>query len=133
MKAFARNSLVLAAALFGLQQAMACCCLVDPAAHAQEDTADVPACDDCPDDRQADEPQGCPPDCSECAEFESAPSGSVAKAIPSKSQPGFKLPPVTAHTPVAPVRPQTVRIIGPPAAVPRPAQTPVLLKQRLLN
>lgn len=133
MKAFARISLVLAAALFGLQQAIACCCLVDSAAHAPEPVAEIPSCGDCLDDGRADERHTCPPDCSECAELESAPSGSLAKAIASANQPGFKLPPAIADLSVVSVRPQSVRIIGPPAAAPRPAQTPVLLKQRLLN
>ena len=133
MKAFARTSLVLATALFGLQQAIACCCLGDMTAHAPEPVTEVPSCGDCPDDGQADQQNGCPPDCSECAELESAPSGGAAKAIVSANQPGLKLPPAIADISALSVRPQSVRIIGPPAAAPRPAQTPVLLKQRLLN
>ncbi len=132
MKGIAHKLLVLSAALFGVQQAIACCCLLDPMALAQEPVTEVPLCEDCPDYGQVDERHGCPPDCSECAELESAPSGSVAKAIVSKNQPGFKLPPAIANHSVVSVRPQSVRIIGPPPTVPRSAQTPVLLKQRLL-
>ena len=133
MKAFARMLLVLAAALFGAQQAIACCCLDDMTAHSQEPVTELPSCHDQPDEGQVDERHGCPPDCSECANLESAPSGGLAKAIASKDQPGFKLPPAIADRSVASARPQSVRIVGPPPAVPRPAQTPVLLKQRLLN
>lgn len=133
MKAFARISLVLAAALLGAQQAIACCCLADLFAHAQEPVTEVPLCGDCLDDGQVDERHGCPPDCSECAELEPAPSGGVAKAITTKNQPGFKLPPAITDYSVIPVRPQSVRIIGPPPAIPRAALTPVFLKQRLLN
>ena len=132
MKKFARIPLVLAAALLGAQQAIACCCLVDLAAPAQEPVAQVPSCAECPEEGQVDERHGCPPDCSECADFEPAPSGGLAKAIASKNQPGFKLPPATGQYAELSVGPQIVRIIGPPPAVPRPAQTPVVLKQRLL-
>lgn len=133
MKASARASLVLAAALFGVQQATACCCLADMPAQAQEPATEVPLCGECPDDGQVGERHGCPPDCSECADIESARSGAVAKAAASKNQPGFKLPPAIADHSLASVRPRGVRIIGPPRSVARPAQTPVLLKQRLLN
>jgi len=132
MKASARISLVLVAALFGVQQAVACCCLTDLLAHSQEPVTEAPVCGDCLEGGQAGERHGCPPDCSECADFESAPSGSVAKAIASKNQPGFKLPLAIAAHSVVSVRPQGVRIIGPPPSIPRPARTPVLLKQRLL-
>jgi len=133
MKASARISLVLAAALFGLQQAIACCCLADMSAHAQEPVTEAPLCGDCPDDGHAGEGHGCTPDCSECADFESAPSGGTAKAITFKQEPGFKLPPAISNHSELSVRPQSVRIAGPPAAVGRQAQTPVVLKQRLLN
>ena len=132
MKASARISLVLAAALFGVQQAIACCCLAGLLAHAQEPVTEVPPCEDCVHHGQVDEQYGCAPECSECTDFEPAPSGGVAKAIAFKNQPGFKLPPAISNHSVLSVRPQSVRIIGPPPSVPRPAQTPVLLKQRLL-
>ncbi len=132
MKAFARKLLVLAAALFGVQQAIACCCLDDLIALGDEPVAEVPSCGTCPDEGPVAERHGCPPDCSECTELESATSAGVAKAIASKNQPGLKLPPAIANHSWSLVRPQTVPAIGPPPAVPRPAQTPVLLKQRLL-
>ncbi len=132
MKASARISLVLAAALFGMQQAIACCCLADLLAQAQEPVTEAPLCGDCPDDGQAREGHGCAPECSECADFEPAPAGGAAKAIAFKNEPGFKLPPAISDHSVPSVRPQSVRIAGPPAAVARQAQTPVVLKQRLL-
>ena len=133
MKAFARIPLVLAAALFGAQQAIACCCLDDLVAHAQEPAAELPSCHDHPDEGQADKRNGCPSDCSDCGDIEPAPPAGPAKAIASKGQPWIKLPPALADHSVVPVRQQSVRIIGPPPAVPRSAQTPVQLKQRLLT
>ena len=133
MKTFARIPLVLAAALFGAQQAIACCCLDDLVAHAQEPAAEAPSCHEHPDEGQVDERNGCPPDCSDCSDIEPASPAGLAKAIAPKDQPGLKLPPPVADHSVVSLRPQGARIIGPPPAVPRPAQTPVQLKQRLLN
>ena len=139
MKAFARMPLILAVALFGLQQANACCCLADLADAAQEPAAGVPPCHEAPEAPEAEQADARPgasahcAGCTDCADYESAPAGGADRAITASKLPAFKLPPAIANNPAPAVRPQTIRIIGPPAAVPRAAQTPVLLKQRLLN
>ena len=136
MKALAHIPLILAVALFGLQPAFACCCLADPAAQAQEPAAGVAPCHEAPETGQADAQSGASTHCegcADCADFESVPAVGANQALTASELPAFKLPPAVAHNPAAAVRPQTIRIIGPPAAVPRAAQTPVLLKQRLLN
>lgn len=139
MKALARIPLILAVALFGLQPAFACCCLGDLAGSAQEPATGVPPCHEVPETPetgQADAQSGASTHCegcADCADFESVPAVGAGQALTASELPAFKLPPAAAHNPAAAVRPQTIRIAGPPAAVPRVAQTPVLLKQRLLN
>ena len=133
MKAFARIPLVLAAAILVAQPALACCCVEDVAAHAQEPVAGVPSCHESGDAGQTDAKQSASARCSDCADYQPAPAGDALRGIASGKQPEFEPPAPIADNSAPSLRPQTVRVIGPPAAVPRQAQTPVLLKQRLLN
>ena len=133
MKAFARIPLVLAAAILVAQPVLACCCVEDVAAHAQAPVVDVPSCHQSGDAGHADARHSASAHCSDCADYQPAPAGDALRAIASSKQPEFEPPALIADNPRPSLGPQTIPVIGPPAAVPRQAQTPVLLKQRLLN
>lgn len=133
MKAFARIPLVLAAAILVAQPALACCCVEDVAAHVQEPVVDVPSCHESGEAGYTDAKHGASAHCSDCADYQPAPAVGALRAIASGKQPEFEPPAPIADNQRQSLRPQTIRVIGPPAAVPRQAHTPVLLKQRLLN
>ncbi len=130
MSASTRTPLFLAAALLVAQPAFACCCLDDLAWQSPVSVAADSCCNE-----PADSPErGCtnPSECPDCADLNPAPTHGSLKAVAANLQFSFKLPMASLDLSSTLVRPQTVRIIGPPPAVPRPAQTPVVLKQRLL-
>lgn len=139
MKALRRILPVLTGALLlVVQPALACHCLEDLLPDARDTVVEDPSCNESPETRHADTrhgeyPQhGESPQCADCGDYEPAPAPYAAKAIASGHLPKFNPPPAIADRPFVSVRPGTVRSIGPPPAVVRAAQTPVLLKQRLL-
>lgn len=138
MKAFPRILPVLAGALLVVQPALACHCLEDLLAPARGTVVEDSSCNEPPEIRHSDSqhgeyPQhGESPECADCGDYEPAPASPVATPIASTHLPEFNPAPANADRPFVSVRPQTVRSIGPPPAAARAAQTPVLLKQRLL-
>lgn len=133
MKVLRRISLALAGAVLLVQPALACQCLEDLLADTRETVAAEPSCHESPEAPRGDSRQGEYPQCAECGDYEPAPAPSAAKAVASNHLPDFKPAQAIAGHPPVSVRPQTVRNIGPPPAIPRAALTPVFLKQRLLN
>ena len=138
MKAFRLLLLSLAGALLVVQPVLACHCLEDLLADARATVAEEPACHESLDTRHGEShhgeaPQYESPQCDDCSDYEPAPAASAATAIASIYPSEFSPAPAIADHPAVSVRPQTVRNIGPPPAIPPRTPTPVLLKQRLLN
>ncbi|MCY3816454.1 MAG: hypothetical protein OXG59_09210 [Gammaproteobacteria bacterium] len=132
MKTHRRILLALTGALMVVQPALACHCLEDMLAHARGTVAGDPLCSESLENRHGESQHGEFPQCADCDDYEPAPASPAFKAIASSHPPEFNpASAIAGHAPVS-VRPQTVRNIGPPPATPRVAQTPVLLKQRLL-
>lgn len=132
MKTHRRILLALTGALLVVQPALACHCLDDLLGHVRGTITVDASCSESLENRHGDTQHGESPQCADCGDYEPAPAPSTAKAIASSHPPEFNpAPAIAGHAPVS-VRPQTVRNIGPPPAAPRVAQTPVLLKQRLL-
>ena len=132
MKVLRRVLLALTGAFLVVQPALACHCLEDLLAHSRETVAEDPSCNESPQTRHADSQHGRPSQCADCGDYESAPAPLAAKAVASGHLPEFNPAPAIAGHPAVSVRPRTVRNIGPPPAIARAVQTPVLLKQRLL-
>ena len=133
MKAVRRVLLALAGAILVVQPALACHCLEDLLASVRETIVEDSSCYESRETRHGESEHGESPQCADCGDYEPAPAPSTAQALASVHPPEFNpAPAVAGHAAVA-VRPQTVRNIGPPPAIPRAAQTPVFLKQRLLN
>lgn len=132
MKAFRHALLALAGAVLVAQPALACHCPENLLAHAHEAAAEEPACHESLEARHADTQHGECPRCADCGNYEPAPAPSAAKAIAFNHLPEFNPALADAGRQAVSVRPQTVRSIGPPPAIPRAALTPVFLKQRLL-
>ena len=132
MKAFRRILPVLAGAMLAVQPALACHCLEDLLAHARGTVVEDSSCNESAETGHTDPQHGDSPQCADCGDYEPAPASPAAKAIASNNPPEFNPAPAIADRSFVSVRPRTVRSIGPPPAAPRVAQTPVLLKQRLL-
>ena len=132
MKALRRVLLALAGALMVVQPALACHCLEDLLAHSRGTAVEDPSCNESAETRHSDLQHGESPRCADCDDYEPAPAPPAAQAIASNHLPEFNPAPAIAGLSFVSVRPRTVRNIGPPPAVLRAAQTPVLLKQRLL-
>jgi len=132
MKALRRVLLALAGAFLVVQPALACHCLEDSLAHTRETVTEGPSCNESIENRHTDSQHEEPSQCADCGDYEPAPAPSAAKAVASSHLPEFNPAPAIAGHPAVSVRPRTVRNIGPPPSAARAAQTPVLLKQRLL-
>ena len=128
-----RKSLLFAAVLLVAPPAMACQCLADLAAVASAAAVEASCCQEL----AIPDPAGCdhsePSDCADCSELDALEAEGALAAIASSTQSAFKLPPALVQTAPALVRTLPVRLTGPPFLVARSAQTPVVLKQRLLN
>ncbi|MCY3815498.1 MAG: hypothetical protein OXG59_04315 [Gammaproteobacteria bacterium] len=133
MKVLRRALLALAGAVLAVQPALACHCPEDLLAHARETSVEEPACHESTETGHTDTQQGDCPQCADCGDYEPASAPSAAQAVASNHLPEFNPAPAIAGHPAVTGRPQTVRNIGPPPAIPRAALTPVLLKQRLLT
>ena len=138
MKIVRRILPALAAALLVVQPALACHCLEDLLAAAGQPLAEDPSCHEAVETGHAESQHreylqhGETPQCADCSDYEPAPVSPAAKASASGHLPQFNPASAIAGHSAISVSPQTVRSIGPPPAVPRAAQTPVFLKQRLL-
>ena len=133
MKALRRVLLALAGAILVVQPALACHCLEDLPAHARAATVAEPDCHESHETGHGESQHGESTQCADCGDYEPAPAPPAASAIASSHPPEFNPAPAIAGHPAVSMRPQAVRNIGPPRAIPRAALTPVLLKQRLLN
>ncbi|MCY3606742.1 MAG: hypothetical protein OXH45_13460 [Gammaproteobacteria bacterium] len=133
MKALRRISLVLAGAVLLVPPALACHCSEDLLTDSRETVAAEPSCHEAPETASGETRQGDCPQCADCGDYEPVPASSAAQAIASNHLPEFKPALAIVGHPAVSGRPQTVRNIGPPPAIPRAALTPVLLKQRLLT